>query len=225
MARKFWIIWDWNGTLIDDVDISLECINTILKKSRLPTIDRDNYQEIFTFPVKDYYKKLGFDFTRNSFTELADMFIDEYKKRMFNAKLFPDVRNVLEFLQQMGAKQFVISAMEIRKLRQAIENKGILHYFEAILGLGNDYAKGKLDLIKKFAADRKSQLNSKKIWMIGDTVHDFYIADKLKWNSILVSQGHYSFSRLNAVGKRVVRNLDGVLNIFRNKADKPTGNK
>ena len=61
--------------------------------------------------------------------------------------------------------------------------------------------------------------------MIGDTVHDFYIADKLKWNSILVSQGHYSFSRLNAVGKRVVRNLDGVLNIFRNKADKPTGNK
>ncbi|MHA1474259.1 MAG: HAD hydrolase-like protein, partial [Promethearchaeota archaeon] len=60
-------------------------------------------------------------------------------------------------------------------------------------------------------------LNSSIVWMIGDTEHDFYIANKLKWNSILVSQGHHSFSRLSAVSDNVVRNLDGVREIFSSK--------
>jgi phosphoglycolate phosphatase len=214
MTKEICIIWDWNGTLIDDVGISLECINFLLKKNQLPSINREYYQEVFTFPVKKYYQKLGFDFDQEPFTKLADKFIHEYKKRMFGTKLYPKAKDVLEYLQQLGAKQFVISAMEVGKLKQAIENKGISHYFEEILGLNNNFAKGKIDLVKKFAKNRKDRLNSSKIWMIGDTEHDFYIANELNWNSILVSQGHHSYSRLSAVSDKVVRNLDGVKAIF-----------
>jgi len=217
MTKEICIIWDWNGTLIDDVGISLECINFLLKKNQLPAINRENYQEIFTFPVKDYYKKLGFDFNQMPFTKLADKFIHEYKKRMFDPNLYPNAKDVLEDLQQMGAKQFVISAMEVGKLKQAIDNKGISHFFEAILGLNNNFAKGKMDLVKKFAKDRKKMLNSRNVWMIGDTEHDFQIANELKWNSILVSQGHHSFSRLSAVSDEVVRNLDGITEKFSSK--------
>jgi len=217
MNKEICIIWDWNGTLIDDVGISLECINLLLKKNQLPTITRDYYQEVFTFPVKDYYQKLGFDFDQTSFSKLADLFIHEYKKRMFDTKLYPNAKGVLEHLKQNGAKQFVISAMEVGKLKQAIENKGILHYFDEILGLNNNYANGKMDLVKEFANDRKKMLNSSNVWMIGDTEHDFHIASELKWNSILISQGHHSFSRLSAVSDNVVRNLDGVRDIFSSK--------
>ena len=136
---------------------------------------------------------------------------------MFDAKLFPNVKGVLDYLQHVGAKQFVISAMEVGKLKRAIENKGISHYFEAILGLNNNYANGKMDLVNEFAKNRKEMLNSSKVWMIGDTEHDFHIANELKWNSILVSQGHYSFSRLSAVSDNVVRNLDGVQETFSSK--------
>ncbi len=217
MNKELCIIWDWNGTLIDDVDTSLECINFLLKKNQLATINREYYQEIFTFPVEQYYRKLGFDFTQISFSKLADEFIHEYKKRMFDAKLYPNVKDVLKHLQQIGVKQFVISAMEVGKLKQAIENKGISHYFEDILGLNNNYANGKMSLVKEFARNRKELLNSSKIWMIGDTEHDFYIASELKWNSILVSQGHHSFSRLSAVGNIVVRNLNGIKEKFSSK--------
>ncbi len=210
MTKEICIIWDWNGTLIDDVGISLECINFLLKKNRLATITRDYYQDVFTFPVKDYYQKLGFDFSQTPFTKLADEFIHEYKKRMFGTKLYPNTKDVLEYLQQTGAKQFVISAMEIEKLKQAIENKGISQYFETILGLNNNYANGKMGLVKEFAKERKEMLNSSNVWMVGDTEHDFYIANELNWKSILVSQGHHSFSRLSAVSDIVVRNLDGV---------------
>lgn len=214
MTKEICIIWDWNGTLIDDVDTSLECINFLLKKNQLATINRDYYQEIFTFPVEHYYRKLGFDFTQISFAKLADEFIHEYKKRMFDAELYPNVKDVLKHLQQMGVKQFVISAMEVGKLKQAIENKGISHYFEAILGLNNNYANGKMSLVKEFARNRKELLNSSKVWMIGDTEHDYYIASELKWNSILVSQGHHSYSRLNVVGDIVLRNLNGIKDKF-----------
>ena len=210
MNKETCIIWDWNGTLIDDVGISLECINLLLKKNQLATITRSYYQNVFTFPVQNYYQRLGFDFTQVPFPKLADEFINEYKKRMFDAKLFPKVQEVLEYLQQIGAKQYVISAMEVGKLKEAIENKGISLYFEAILGLNNNYANGKMSLVKEFARNKKELLNSSNIWMIGDTEHDFYIASELNWNSILVSQGHHSFSRLSAVGNIVVRNLDGV---------------
>ena len=217
MNKEICIIWDWNGTLIDDVGVSLECINLLLKKNQLATITREYYQEVFTFPVKKYYQKLGFDFALTPFSTLADNFIHEYKKRMFDAKLFPSVEFVLDYLQQIGAKQFIISAMEVGKLKQAVENKGIFHYFEDILGLNNNYAKGKMDLVKEFANDRKKLLNSSNVWMIGDTEHDFYIANELNWKSILVSQGHHSFSRLSAVSNKVVRNLNAVKEIFSNK--------
>ena len=214
MTKEICIIWDWNGTLIDDVDTSLECINFLLKKNHLETISRDYYQDIFTFPVEQYYRKLGFDFTQITFAKLADEFIHEYKKRMFDAKLYPNVKDVLEYMQQMGVKQFVISAMEVGKLKLCIENKGISQYFEAILGLNNNYANGKMSLVKEFAKNRKELLNSSNVWMIGDTEHDFFIAKELKWNSILVSQGHHSFSRLSAVSDIVVRNLNGISEIL-----------
>ena len=217
MNKEICIIWDWNGTLIDDVGISLECINFLLKKNQLATITRQYYQEIFTFPVKNYYQTLGFDFDQIPFTKLADQFIHEYKKRMYGTILYPYAKDVLEYMQQMGAKQFVISAMEVGKLKQAIENKGISHYFKEILGLNNNFAKGKIELVKEFAKNRKEMLNSSNVWMIGDTEHDFYIANELKWNSILVSQGHHSHSRLSAISDKVVRNLDGIRESFSSK--------
>ena len=30
------VVWDWNGTLLDDIDVSMEALNTILKKAQLP---------------------------------------------------------------------------------------------------------------------------------------------------------------------------------------------
>ena len=57
------IIWDWNGTLLDDTWLCVEGINQALIKRNLTPISEDRYREVFTFPVRDYYKKLGFDLT------------------------------------------------------------------------------------------------------------------------------------------------------------------
>ncbi len=53
MAKKV-IIWDWNGTLLNDTDICVSCMNRVLKKRGLELLDVQRYREIFNFPVKIY---------------------------------------------------------------------------------------------------------------------------------------------------------------------------
>ena len=51
------ILWDWNGTLLDDVEVCIESMNSMLSKRKKPLLTREHYKEIFTFPVIDYYRK------------------------------------------------------------------------------------------------------------------------------------------------------------------------
>ena len=56
------IIWDWNGTLLDDLDLSLESVNILLEERNLPALSVEKYKDIFCFPIVVYYVKAGFDF-------------------------------------------------------------------------------------------------------------------------------------------------------------------
>lgn len=55
------IIWDWNGTLFNDIDICIESINLLLFERGIDQIDKKRYLEVFDFPVRDYYERIGFD--------------------------------------------------------------------------------------------------------------------------------------------------------------------
>ena len=61
------IIWDWNGTLLDDLDLSLESVNILLEERNLPALSVEKYKDIFCFPIVDYYVKAGFDFEKEAF--------------------------------------------------------------------------------------------------------------------------------------------------------------
>ena len=52
------IIWDWNGTLLNDVDMCINCMNQLLQPRNIALLDHKKYQEVFTFPVQDYYEKM-----------------------------------------------------------------------------------------------------------------------------------------------------------------------
>ena len=60
------IIWDWNGTLLNDAWLFVDIMNGVLSNRKLPLITVDDYRKLFCFPVKDYYKKLGFDLENES---------------------------------------------------------------------------------------------------------------------------------------------------------------
>ena len=133
------IIWDWNGTLIDDVWLVVEIMNKMLKKRNLPGIDSKKYKEIFDFPVTKYYLKLGYDFSKESFEELTVEFISEYYARFNECKLFDEAEEVLKKISDSEIAQSILSASKEDVLTEKIRHYGIDKYFCRILGLDNHY--------------------------------------------------------------------------------------
>ena len=69
------IFIDFNGTLLDDVNLCLDLLNLFLKEQNKPLIELNIYKHIFTFPIYDYYILAGLDFKNESFDSIANRFI------------------------------------------------------------------------------------------------------------------------------------------------------
>ena len=50
-----YIFLDFNGTVLDDVDLCLNLLNEMLYEKEHITVDLDKYKEIFDFPIIKYY--------------------------------------------------------------------------------------------------------------------------------------------------------------------------
>ncbi len=58
------IIWDWNGTIVNDAPLFVNIMNKSLRAASLPSITLNDYKNLFVFPVVDFWKKLGFQFNK-----------------------------------------------------------------------------------------------------------------------------------------------------------------
>lgn len=206
------IIWDWNGTLLNDTDICIASINKLLIDRKLTPIDQDTYREIFTFPVKDYYIKAGFDFSKENFDIPAHQFIDHYRAALPEAGLHNDAVATLETFRQKNYRQFILSAMEHDFLINNLEQVGIAEYFEKVSGIQDHFAHSKIE-VGKALLDSINH-DGKKILLIGDTIHDHEVASELGIECILVSHGHQSEKRLKTSACRIVNNLKELTSII-----------
>ena len=200
------IIWDWNGTLLNDVDIAVGAINQLLLDRNLPPVSLERYLDTFTFPVRDYYELIGFDLKNEPFEVPAFQFISIYNKAVETCGLHEEVVPLLSWLKDCGCRQFILSAMEQEQLEKTVSNSGIREYLEELCGLDNHYATSKvengLSLINRRALDRDLTL------MVGDTVHDFEVAQAMGCSCMLISKGHQSKERLLSTGADVLDSLD-----------------
>lgn len=200
------IIWDWNGTLLDDVHICLNIVNGLLQDRDIIPLTEERYKEIFNFPVKDYYEKAGFDFSKEEFKIPADQFIINYNQRINQeSSLHHGVSELLDHFKAKDYQQLIISAMEQKSLQKSVKHQQIDHHFIEISGIDNHYAASKAENAKNLFT--KLSLNAEECCLIGDTIHDFEVANELGCECILVAGGHQNAQRLNTTGKLVLNNL------------------
>jgi len=199
------IIWDWNGTLLNDIDLCINSINSLLKDRNLPLTNTKAYKEIFSFPVQEYYKMLGFDFEKEDFSVPAHQYIDFYYAGFENCSLQKNAIEVLSYFRENGVRQFVLSAMEHKMLEKTLKLKGILHFFEGVAGLKDHYAVSKIEQGKQLINDFK--IDRVKTRLIGDTIHDFEVATELGIKCILIADGHQTSNRLEKTGGIVIDDL------------------
>jgi phosphoglycolate phosphatase len=202
------IIWDWNGTLWDDAWLCVEINNNMLGRRLKPAIDCRIYQDNLRFPVCDYYETIGFDYSEEPYEFLAEEFIAEYTERRFECDLQANARELIEKLLSMKIPQAVLSAYQHDTLLQAVDYFDLNPYFDAVIGLNDIYAAGKVENGIKYMAGLGLPPN--EVLFIGDTVHDFDVATAMGTDCVLVDGGHNSRSRLEACGVPVFSDLSEV---------------
>lgn len=196
------IIWDWNGTLLDDLELSIKAVNVLLNERDLPLLTLDRYRDIFGFPVINYYEKAGFDFSKEPFEIPARQYVKLYASGESELKLFPDVVDTLSFFKDNNYRQIVLSAMKEDNLRKMISNAGISHFFDGIFGIKDNYAREKVSIGKQVVENLN--LIPEKCLMIGDTLHDAEVAEQCGFDCILFSGGHVAKQRLETTGFKII---------------------
>ncbi len=206
------LIWDWNGTLQNDVWLCVDIMNSLLQKRNKPTITLRQYREIFGFPVKDYYEKAGFDFSLESYETLAAEYILEYDNRSRECNLQPSAADILSLCTERNLAQYILSASQQKPLELNIAHYGLEKYFHRVVGLSDFYAKSKIENGNKLVTEIDT--SNKNIVLIGDTLHDYEVAQAIGVDCILFSAGHQSKKRLNGCGVVVIDNLSDLLSVI-----------
>lgn len=202
------VLWDFNGTILDDVEAGVNSENVLLKRRSMPIIkDLEYYREIFCFPITEYYKKLGHDFEKESYDDVAHEWVEQYLNFSKSSKLHQGILEAFEMIKKKGIKQLILSATEREMLKKQVEELGITNYFDDILGLDNIHAISKVDIAVEWINKEKV----KKAILIGDTTHDFEVSKAIGIDCALVSNGHQSKEKLIECKVPVFENITALL--------------
>lgn len=195
------VVWDWNGTLLDDAEVCHSIINTMLERRGRPSLSLEEYRMVQDFPVVRYYEKI-FDLEQEPFPDLAEEYMALYNRLWVFCKLATGVPMVLSALKAAGVEQSMLTASREDNLLRQLEYFGLTEAFAPISSLRDHFAGGKAHLGQEHL--QKLGLPSKQVVMVGDTVHDAEVAGVMGCRCVLVATGHHAKSRLEATGHPVL---------------------
>jgi len=198
------ILWDWNGTLLDDLAYGISVRNRVFPKFGLSAIDSlEAYHAQFTFPVRLYYERAGV--TDENFVEIAHAWMGEYVRGFESVPLHADAVETLECFRQKGLRQVVLSATKRDMLEEQISQFPIRPYFTDVLGLDNIYAGSKEDIGRQYLLG--CGIAPEETLMLGDTLHDADVARAIGAKCILIPRGHQSRETLLTAGVSIANSL------------------
>ncbi|MEC8243281.1 MAG: HAD hydrolase-like protein [Verrucomicrobiota bacterium] len=199
------IVWDWNGTLINDTSLCVEILNKILFLHDQASISIEYYRNNFSFPVSAFYKKISLPSSGKKFDDLSLCFISEYRLKWKECNLQPGVLKVLKMIQQLGLRQSILSAGNQSDVELFVDHFKLESFFNQVFGTDNIKAEGKIELGKKFITD--SNFKAEEILLVGDTIHDLQVANEIGCSVLLFSQGHNSNNQLSGYSVQIINDL------------------
>lgn len=204
------IIWDWNGTLVDDVDLCVEILNQELTIRHISEISVRHYKENFFFPVNEFYETLGLPSNGTEYECLNETYIREYRARYKECDLHFGARETLEKLISKGISHSILSAGKRADVESFTRHFGVNSLFLEIDGASNIEAKGKderaLDHLSRFG------FHQSEVILVGDSCHDWEVAQLIGCNAILFEHGHVEGDRLKMLSSSTIKYLSQVCN-------------
>ena len=196
------VIWDWNGTLADDVIASLKATNDILARHGKPPIDLAQYYAYMDTPISRFYEHL-FDLNEVPMSVIGREFSEFYPK--YFESLHAGAEALLESLHSAGIKQVILSSSHRSVVERDTAAQGIRPYFDEILAADDLLAESKEERGRLWAI--RQPFPASEMVLIGDTLHDYAAARYIGTDCILCAIGHQSREDLCRAGVPVVDSL------------------
>ncbi|MFG2878212.1 HAD family hydrolase [Streptomyces sp. NPDC048337] len=203
------IVWDWNGTLLHDIDAVIVATNASFAELGFPPITLETYRDLYVVPVPKFYERLmGRLPTEAEWAVMDEAFHRHYWVAAEDAGLAEGARELLQDWQRDGLTQSLLSLAPHDKLVPLVRSHGIDRHFLRVDGrTGPSHTSKAGHLVRHMAAMEATGVSATRTILIGDAVDDALAAAHVGARAVLYTGGSHSRTSLESAGVPVVDTL------------------
>jgi phosphoglycolate phosphatase-like HAD superfamily hydrolase len=206
------IVWDWNGTLLDDLAVVVVAVNDTLATVGRRPITIEEYGAQYTRPVLLFYERLlGRAVEESEWRGFDEAFHASYRRQVDSASLATDAMEAITAVHRAGLSQSLLSMYWHDELVPQVSRFDLGRFLVRIDGLRGtpgDRKQAYLEQhLRAVSLDLSSEIPPSEILVIGDALDDADAASALGLNCVLYNGGAHPVEQLVGAGVPVVDSL------------------
>jgi phosphoglycolate phosphatase-like HAD superfamily hydrolase len=179
------LVWDWNGTLLDDRVLILDSIGSALRDAGFAAVPAARMRADFTRPLRAMFERLvRRPLTSDEWSLLEPTFRRNYQGRLPHASLVPGVREVLADVRSNGGRQSLVSLWDHAELVRVVRRHRLTEYFDEVTGRNGEERDDKGAMLMTLLHRRS--LHPDDVVLIGDAHDDVSAADAAGVRAVIV---------------------------------------
>jgi phosphoglycolate phosphatase-like HAD superfamily hydrolase len=200
------VIWDWNGTLVDDLPAVVAAVNVSLADLGAPSIDAEGYRTHYTRPVRVFYDRLlQRSVSDGEWSRIDEVFHVAYGDLLDQIPLTADAAAAIARIEGAGATQSILSMWWHDELAPEVERRGLDTFMRRVDGNTRGAGDTKERLL--VAHLELLALTNGAAVLIGDALDDARAAQAAGVRCVLYDGGSHHREELEAAGLPVVSSL------------------
>ena len=205
------IVWDWNGTLLDDNDAVVSAVNAVCSSFGREHIDLDHWRSVFSRPLLQCYERLlGRSLDNDDWARIDVLYHDVYRELLHTCRLAQGVPDVLRDWHADGRSQSLLSMWFHDELVPLVAELGLEKLFTRIDGLQDEIGGGSKAVHLKRHLEVQA-IDPAEAILIGDVIDDAHAAEQAGTQCVLLTTGVMKRSALEATGFPVADSIPEAL--------------
>ena len=208
------VVWDWNGTLLDDNQVVLAAVNEVCAGFGRTELSWSEWQAAYARPMRVSYEQiLARVLDEEEWARVDKLYHERYDALLHTCGLAAGVTDALRQWNESGRTQSLLSMWFHARLTPTIEQFGLTQYFTRIDRLAGEVGGDSkaASLIRHLEAQN---LNPADVVLIGDVVDDALAARSAGSHCILVTTGAMARSALESTGAPVTNSIAEALRLL-----------
>jgi len=213
------IVFDWNGTLLADVEAGAEADNQVLKAFGGKPVSVKEFRDTFDFPVSKFYAQHGCDekYVMKHSKDMAAIFHEYYEKRASTVRSRRGAKRLLYWLKEKGIKSVILSNHTVQGIETQLQRLELKKYVNEVLANTelDSTLKERTKLDKLCDYINRNNFKKSEVLIVGDSTEEIEIGKRIGIKNVAITGGWVATSRLkNAQPDYLINNLGKLRSII-----------